>query len=143
MKITDFMHYDTIKNMIQENASLLTSCNNLIIDVRINKGGSDIAYFELLPYLFEGDVIDLKQFQTDTMLTNCTDRNVELRTQFLQKLLSSIDDEATKEQVQSYMRALKENKGKGFVELNLDDDDHQVLTTKSGPEHIILLADVY
>ncbi len=36
---------------------------NLIIDVRLNRGGSDDAFFNLLPYLFEDKEISLSILQ--------------------------------------------------------------------------------
>ncbi|WP_245736077.1 S41 family peptidase [Virgibacillus subterraneus] len=52
LTLTDFMNHNAISKLIDENRSFLTTRKNLIIDVRVNKGGSDLAYFELLPFLF-------------------------------------------------------------------------------------------
>ncbi|MGP4079431.1 S41 family peptidase [Pseudalkalibacillus sp. R45] len=144
LKLTDFMNHDALLKLISDNEFLLANRKNLIIDVRVNKGGSDLAYFELLPYLFDGEVIDLKSFDDGVMLTNCTNRNVELRTKFLKNAFSTLEDAATRNQINMMINTLEENKGKGFVELDFSDmEESLLLKTKPGPENIILLTDVY
>ncbi|MFP3471091.1 S41 family peptidase, partial [Micrococcus sp. SIMBA_144] len=76
MKITDFMNHDAIGELLRHNENKLSTYPFLIIDVRLNRGGSDLAYFDLLPYLFEGGKVDLRNFSNDTALTLCTERNV-------------------------------------------------------------------
>lgn len=139
------MNYNAISDLVNKNEQLLTTRKNLIIDVRINKGGSDLAYFDLLPYLFEGEEIDLNSFDEDTtMLTNCTTRNVELRVRLLEEALTSIEDTATLNYINNLITSLKENKGNGFVELDFTEEESSfLLKTKRGPEKIILLTDVY
>ncbi|WP_221565084.1 S41 family peptidase [Alkalihalobacillus sp. TS-13] len=144
LKLTDFMNHDAIIKLISDNELLLVNHKNLIIDVRVNKGGSDLAYLELLPYLFDGEVIDLKSFDDGVMLTNCTIRNVELRTKFLKNAFSTLEDVSTRNQINMMINTLEEYKGKGFVELDFSDmEESLLLKTKSGPESIILLTDVY
>ncbi|WP_077324228.1 S41 family peptidase [Virgibacillus siamensis] len=144
MKLTDFTNHNEISRLIQENTGLLSDRKNLIIDVRVNKGGDDLAYFDLLPFLFDGEVIDLKRFDEGKMLTNCTYRNVELRKRMFHNLIASVDDNATKSQVNAFMKQLDENKGKGFVELgSAGMDESFLLKTRSGPDRVIILTDVY
>ena len=52
LTLTDFWDHDAIHTLIKNNSNRLSDCRQLVIDVRVNKGGSDLAYFELLPYLF-------------------------------------------------------------------------------------------
>ncbi|MDP4552843.1 S41 family peptidase [Alkalihalobacillus macyae] len=144
LTLTDFMNHHAISSLIDKNSNLLKRCDHLIVDVRINKGGNDLAYFELLSYLFEGDEINLADFTTDRMLTNCTKRNVELRVEFLKKIRHSIQDENTLNQLNALICVLEENKGKGFVELNSTAiEDSLLIKTKEGPKNVILLTDVY
>ncbi|WP_019376603.1 S41 family peptidase [Virgibacillus halodenitrificans] len=145
LTLTDFMDHNAISDLISKNEQLLTTHKNLIIDVRINKGGSDLAYFDLLPYLFEGEEINLNSFdEGTTMLTNCTTRNVELRIKLLKQAFSSIEDAATLSHINNLIKSLEENKNKGFVEIDFTGDDNSfLLKTKSGPEKVILLTDVY
>lgn len=44
-------YVERIEKLIDENIELLESCENLIIDVRDNYGGTDNAYEKLLPYV--------------------------------------------------------------------------------------------
>ncbi|WP_164670823.1 S41 family peptidase [Virgibacillus doumboii] len=144
MKLTDFMNHAEISSLIKDNDDLLSSRENLIIDVRVNKGGSDLAYFELLPYLFEGDEIDLTSFDEGVMLTNCTDRNVDLRREMLHGVLSSVDDETSRNQIESLINEMEKHRGKGFVDIDFGKSGEDfLLKTKSGPEKVILLTDVY
>ncbi|TFJ91863.1 S41 family peptidase [Lentibacillus salicampi] len=142
MKLTDFMNHTEIARLIKDNHDLLSSGKNLIIDVRVNKGGSDLAYFELLPYLFGGAEIDLNQLDEGVMLTNCTERNVDLRTEMMRKALTSIEDAAARNQINSFMNELEKNRGNGFVDIDIGGSD-DILETKPGPEKVILLTDVY
>lgn len=144
MKLTDLMNHTEISRLIKENDNLLSSRKNLIIDVRVNKGGNDLAYFELLPYLFEGDEIDLNSFDEGTMLTNCTDRNVDLRNELIRSMLTGMEDEASSNQINSLISEMEKNRGKGFTEIDLGESDDQfILKTKPGSEKVILLTDVY
>ncbi len=147
LKLTDFMDQNAISNLIHNHHDQLTNFKQLIIDVRFNKGGYDMAYFNLLPYLFDGEEIDLDSFNEGvTMLTNCTNRNVELRIQMINTILASVEDDQSKDQLNAYIHSLLENKGKGFVELDLgekENESHYLLKTKKGPEKVILLTDVY
>lgn len=144
MKITDFMNHDAIGELIRHNEDKLSTYPFLIIDVRLNRGGSDLAYFELLPYLFDGGKVDLCEFLNETAFTNCTERNVNLRIQMLEEALASIQDEETRRQIEMMMRELDRHRGVGFVELNLSElEENLVFETKLGPNKIIILSDVF
>ncbi|MYL65129.1 hypothetical protein GLW07_17360 [Bacillus hwajinpoensis] len=144
MKITDFMNHDAIGELLRHNEDKLSTYPFLIIDVRLNRGGSDLAYFNLLPYLFEGGKVELRDFSNDTALTLCTERNVKLRLQMLEGALASIQDEETRRQILMMMRELENHRGEGFVELNLSElEENLVFETKSGPNKVIILSDVF
>ncbi|WP_228409579.1 S41 family peptidase [Radiobacillus deserti] len=144
MTLTDFMNHQEISKLITQNEHLLRSTENLIIDVRLNKGGSDLAYFGLLSYLFDEKVVNLSDFDDGALLTNCTKRNVELRTKLLKSNLFSVGDEETKNQVNILIDKLKENEGKGFVELDLSDlENSLIINTKPGPSKVVILVDVF
>ncbi|WP_430787559.1 S41 family peptidase [Virgibacillus flavescens] len=144
LTLTDFMDHNAIAALIKENNTLLTNAEKLIIDVRVNKGGSDLAYFDLLPYLFEGESVDINSFDDGIMLTNCTGRNVELRKKLLKRAFSSIEDPTTRNQIDMLIEVLEENKGKGFVELDFAEMiESLIMKTKPGPKNVIILTDVY
>lgn len=144
MVLTDFMDENAISKLVSENKQTLTSVENLVIDVRINNGGSDLAFLKLLPYLFEGEKINLSDFDDGQMLTNCTERNVDLRVELLEIAMGRIKDEETIKQINELITELKRKRGAGFVELNFGTKEESfVLPTKKGPEKIIILTDVY
>lgn len=144
MKVTDFMNHDAIHQLIRDHKESLSTYPFFIIDVRLNRGGSDLAYFELLPYLFEGEKIDIGELLNETILTNCTERNVRLRIQMLEGALTSIEDEGTRRQVYMMIKELRNHRGEGFVELNLSElEEDLVFDTKPGPRKVIILSDVY
>ena len=47
---------DRINKLIKNNKILLESSKNLIIDIRGNRGGTDMAYKKLLPYVVTGSI---------------------------------------------------------------------------------------
>ncbi|MBN8210550.1 hypothetical protein JI666_17475 [Bacillus sp. NTK071] len=144
LKLTDFMDHHAISTLLNEKSHLLRERDHLIIDVRVNKGGNDLAYFDLLSYLFEDEEINLEDFTSDRMLTNCTNRNVELRVRFLKNLLLSINDDNTVNQIKAMIKTLEENKGRGFVELDFKGSKETLrIKTKKGPKQVIVLTDVY
>ena len=51
--MTDFANAEAINTLLDSHKYELNAFPNLIIDVRLNRGGSDDAFFNLLPYLFE------------------------------------------------------------------------------------------
>ncbi|MYL44986.1 hypothetical protein GLV94_04975 [Virgibacillus halodenitrificans] len=144
MVLTDFMDENAISELILENEETLSSIKNLVIDVRINNGGSDLAFMKLLPYLFEDEKINLADFDDGKMLTNCTKRNVDLRVELLKIAADRVKDKETVLQIKELIKELKRNRGAGFVELDFGTkEDSFVLATKRGPEKIIILTDVY
>lgn len=144
LKVTDFMNHDAIHQLIRSHEESLSTYPFLIIDVRLNRGGSDLAYFELLPYLFDEEKVDISDLLDETILTNCTDRNVRLRIQMLEGALTSIEDEGTRRQIYMMIKELENHRGEGFVELNLSElEEDLVFETKPGPRKVIILSDVY
>ncbi len=143
LTMTDFMDPDKIANLVQENKEHLEAMDKLIIDVRINNGGVDSAYFPLLPYLFKEPIVNLSE-EEGRSLTNCTSRNVRLRESMLMNIADKAEDETTKFMVKIIVSELVKQKGKGFVELDLSELDSSFrIETKPGPDQIIVLSDVY
>ncbi|MFP3441905.1 hypothetical protein R0K18_29645, partial [Pantoea sp. SIMBA_133] len=62
----------------------------------------------------------------------------------LEGALISIQDEETRRQIYMMMRELENHRGEGFVELNLSElEENLVFETKSGPNKVIILSDVF
>jgi len=70
----DLAFTDRIKELLAENAQLLESHENLIIDVRGNGGGTDYSYQPILPYLYTNPVRHLggEYFVTQTLIDSLT-----------------------------------------------------------------------
>ncbi|WP_275152389.1 S41 family peptidase, partial [Elizabethkingia meningoseptica] len=52
----DYPYVEIIENLINNNRSLLENSKNLIVDIRGNSGGTDTAYYNLLPYIMTGAI---------------------------------------------------------------------------------------
>lgn len=143
LTLTDFMDLNAVSGIIDKHQRELGEIDHLIIDVRVNRGGSDTAFLELLPYLFEGDTVNLND-DNETMLTNCTERNVELRVEMMQAALHSVEDIPTQKIIDTFIHELEQNKGKGFVELDLSAFETELtFQTRPGPKKVIVLTDVF
>jgi len=143
LTLTDFNNPDPINKLIVTHQEELGRCKNLIIDVRVNLGGSDSSYYQLLPYLFPEGAIDLVSEEDGIMIFNCTDRNYELETLEVKKMVDQTEDENFKNVLVSFLREWEKNKGKGFKEFDFSDVEEKMeLVGKKYPENIIVMSDV-
>lgn len=145
MKITDFLNVNAINKLIKDWEDKLDSCTNLIIDVRVNGGGSDDTYFPLLNYIVDRSC-SLEEFAgtDDTAIFNCTHRNFTNKIEPLYEELEKAENEETRKFLQIYIDEWKRNIGKGFVELDfseLAEDLH--FEAKGKLEKVIILSDYY
>ena len=137
---TDFADPDTISSLIRDNEDLIGSAESLIVDVRINNGGSDASYFELLPYIYPDEEKDFFDPELDTMLYNCTERTCDLQINLLNEVLLEIKDEQTKTMLKEFKNFFEQNRGKGFVD---GGDNSAIMKGKKTPAKVIVLSDVY
>lgn len=141
LTLTDFANPDAISKLIKQNEQKLSSTTNLIIDVRVNYGGSDFSFFELLPYLFKTKP-NLDQFNRDyAMEFNCTERNYQLVKKFMETQLSEFDDAQAHQYLEWFNATWKKNRGKGFVSFG-GADTTPYPSGKEYPENIVVLTDV-
>ncbi|MBS4173526.1 S41 family peptidase [Bacillus sp. FJAT-49736] len=142
MTLTDFDNPDAINRLVESHKEKLDHCKDLIIDVRVNYGGSDSAYYPLLPYIFPEQVTNLNE-DGEIMLTNCSDRNYELRVKSFRNSLKDIQDEGTIKVINILLREWEKNKGKGFVEFDFSElEEDELIEGRRSPERVIVLADV-
>ncbi|MGE8202956.1 S41 family peptidase [Heyndrickxia sp. NPDC080065] len=142
MTLTDFSNPDAIVQLLNEYKEELDSCIQLIIDVRVNYGGSDSSYFSLLPYIFEDRLVNLNLEDGEHMLINCTERTYELETKYFKDALSEIEDEETRKIYSIFMREWEKNRGKGFVQFDFSDiEENTVIQGRTNPKDIIVLTD--
>ncbi|KOS28331.1 peptidase [Bacillus anthracis] len=141
--LTDFANIEAINKLLDSHKNELNSFQNLIIDVRLNRGGSDDAFFNLLPYLFEDKEISLFD-SSDTMQLNHTERNFHLRMKEMEDYDSL--DELSKLFTNMFMQDLKKNYKKGFVTFDTSGLPKELQSLKihgrKSPSRVVILTDV-
>lgn len=140
-RITDFMNPDAIISLMEKNKESLDSYERWIIDVRVNYGGSDISFYQLLPYIMPEEGVELMD-KDDKMLFHCTNSNCNRQIEDIEKDLDTTQDE----QARFFLNFLKKewelNKGKGFVEFNIKDFlPNTFIKGKKNPKEIVVLSD--
>ncbi|GGA72670.1 S41 family peptidase [Ornithinibacillus halotolerans] len=142
MTLTDFFEPDSIEKLVKENKDVLEKTPNLIIDVRINYGGSTLSYKDLEKYIFPvGETkIDSSTYQ---MKFNCTARNADLMIQSAEQQLETIESEEYRKGLSQWLDSTwKEHRGKGFVSFDEESSDNDfIVEGLEHPKNIILLAD--
>lgn len=107
----NYPYVERIENLIEENISLLESCENLIIDLRNNLGGTDNAYQKLLPYIYTNPVriMNAEYLATPSLIKG------------LQNWIQKLPDEdkylEEKEEIKKEIEFYKANLGK-FVDID-------------------------
>ena len=146
LKMENFFDEEAIANLYQESSSAISTAKNVIVDVRVNHGGSDSLYFPLLQYaLSDGKSFKDVTFSDDGMEILYTKRNVELRLQDFQAMLRQEDiSPETRNMLEQFITELAVNKDKGYV--LYDQSDEAILPDVIGqakPEKLFILSDVY
>ncbi|MFD1019580.1 S41 family peptidase [Thalassobacillus hwangdonensis] len=142
LKATDFFEKSTIDTLIAQFESELTSTQNLIIDVRVNYGGSTLAYASLENYLFPATSMKIDYLDYATEF-NCTDRNAELMIGLIDQELAKTDNQAYRKGLERFKEeAWVKNKGKGFTSFSEDNEEIEKIGCEL-PATIIVLTDTY
>lgn len=130
----EYTEVERIEKLIDENRVLIENCENLIIDVRNNLGGTDDAYQKLLPYICTNSIrfLGSEYLSTQTLIDG------------LQNWLDTTPNEekyeADKKMVKEWIILFKENLGK-FVNTNSTDfGTIEVKVAEHSPKQIIILA---
>ncbi|GAM13135.1 S41 family peptidase [Mesobacillus selenatarsenatis] len=143
MTMTDFADPDAIIRMINDHKDLLESVENWIIDVRVNYGGGDANYFNLLPYLMPEEGVDLAD-QDERMLFNCTEANSQRQLAGVKEQMKGVQDEQAFVFLRAWKREWERNRGKGFVEFDFSEFVPDTFVKgKAAPKTIIVMTDVY
>ncbi|MCM3238899.1 S41 family peptidase [Heyndrickxia oleronia] len=142
MALTDFANADAITQLVHQHQEALENCRILIIDVRVNYGGNDSSYFQLLPYIFENREVNINPEDDEYMLINFTERSCELEIAEMNNAIASTEDEYTKKVLKIFLREWEKNKGKGFVQFDLSDLEDTIIQGRKNPEQIIVMTDV-
>ncbi|KMQ06337.1 peptidase [Bacillus cereus] len=143
--LTDFTNTEAINTLLDSHKDELNAFPNLIIDVRLNRGGSDDAFFNLLPYLFEDKEISLFD-SSETMQLNHTERNYHLRMKDIEIEDYDSLDELSKLFTSMFIQDLKKNYKKGFVTFDTSGLPKELQTLKIHgrklPSRVVILTDV-
>lgn len=143
--LTDFNNEEAIETLVQEHEHEIMASDDLIIDVRHNGGGTDLAYFPLLPFILDQPTLASELHQNETMSVLYSKRNCELRIEMLQNHLEATENppKELKDYIENELKLYRENYGKGFM-INEQDTTFDFLI-KGGPKpkNIYILTDQY
>lgn len=148
LKLEDFTDEAAITQLYADSQAAIEQAKYLIIDVRVNYGGTDSLYYPLFKYtLPQGKAFsDLDLPNDDGMEILYTDRNVDLRQQLMQNILEEPNLSAETHQIlKEFLKELEENRGKGYVLYGDEDSNQNFLPDVLGlarPEKVFVLADV-
>lgn len=148
VKLENFWDEGKLQALYAESKDAISSSCNLIIDVRVNHGGSDVHYYPLLVHGLPAgkgfaDVVD--QGEDFGMEILYTERNVDLRLAIMEEQLQSPHlTEDIRAFVERFISDLKTNRGKGFVRYDGDDDDWPDKNLRGSvfPKQVVVLSDV-
>ncbi|MFS1516204.1 S41 family peptidase [Bacillus sp. SCS-151] len=144
MTITDFDNPEAITNLINEHAEEIANSENLLIDVRVNHGGSDTSFYSLLPYIFEDRVINLFDESEDDMYFHCTDRNYRLCIDSINNSIKMTKDPIALKSLTVLRDEWEKHQGKGVVKFDFSDlKQLAIFSGSKSPNKIIILTDVY
>ncbi len=120
-------YVEKIEKMVSDNQQAIENCENLIIDVRNNLGGTYDAYDEILPYIITNNTRGVGQefLVTQTLIDGVEDW---------------FDDEAGKKEARRWISMFEGNIGK-FI--NTDTSDvyiSEIIIAKNSPKQIAVLA---
>ncbi|WP_047985535.1 S41 family peptidase [Ornithinibacillus californiensis] len=141
MTLTDFFNPDPLNQLIEKHKKELSKTVNLIIDVRINNGGSDATFQNLTPYLFPTNpiILDYSDYQ---MKFNCTERNASSQINSLKEDLNQITDPTIQNMIKQFIQMWEKHRGSGFVAFESQNMEAEIVGLEY-PKNIIILADVY
>ncbi|KIL50835.1 S41 family peptidase [Jeotgalibacillus campisalis] len=140
MKFTDFLQEKPILRVIEDNRKAIEQSENLIIDVRVNAGGNDAFYFELLNYIFDRELAFSELFTgNEVMLTNYTERNAEAWIADLEEYLEQDLDGETAEMIRNDISLFRKNTGKGLLEVK--EDLGHTIKGRPSPQYVYVLSD--
>lgn len=147
LKLENFSDEVAINQLYQEAFPAIEKSKYLIIDVRVNNGGSDGLFLPLLKYtLPRGENVRSVDTDEDGMEILYTDFNVDVRLKQFDEDLASPDLSPEHRTLIEEMKAqLLAHRGKGYVTYDLGDDSdwlYGIIGQAKSPERIIVLSDV-
>lgn len=134
--LSSFEHtyVERIEKLIDDNIQLIENCDNLIIDVRNNHGGTDNAYENLLPYICTNSIrsLGIEFLATPTLIDGLQ--------HWIDITPNEEKYEKDKKMVTRWIKLFKENLGE-FVNTDTTDVNiTEVEIAEHSPEQVIILA---
>jgi hypothetical protein len=120
-------YVERIEKMVSDNQQAIESCENLIIDVRNNLGGTYDAYDEILPYILTNQIRGVGQ---EFLVTQTLIDNVE----------SWFDDEEGREMARRWISKFEGNIGKFVNPDSSDVDISEIAIAEHSPKQIAVLV---
>lgn len=113
---TDFNNEQAIETLAREHQNEILASDQLIIDVRHNAGGSDLAYFPLLPFILDQPIL-ASDLHNETMSVLYSKRNCDLRIEMLKNHLKATENppQELKDYIENELKLYRENYEKGFI----------------------------
>ncbi|MFN8577037.1 MAG: S41 family peptidase [Candidatus Sericytochromatia bacterium] len=139
LNINDFLDSNQLFELIEKNKNLIEESENLIIDIRVNAGGSDTAYEPLLKDIFPPK----SKIVLDGTLLYITERNYNNRFKFINEWKKTLKNKEEVKQIDQYLDELKNIINKGFVELESTKSQTIEFDGELNPKKIIVLIDRY
>ena len=143
IKLLDFDDENAIRKVYQDCESLLETCENLIVDVRGNGGGSDTAFVPLFKYCYPADrkVEDYIPKQ-QPVAVNYSKRNCDSRIKMISEYFKDGIPEDIRPVVEQMKSDIAQNSGKGMiVEESSDEDEVLNFVGKETPKKVWIITD--
>ncbi|MCD8789132.1 hypothetical protein K1Y15_08045 [Mammaliicoccus sciuri] len=138
IKFTDFIDHLKISNLIDKHKNLLLNAKQIIIDVRGNRGGSDLAYLKLLPYLTSESIT----ITDDTPYYHrFTKSYCDERIHTISELIKQMPDSDDLDEYKSILNLYKDNYDKGFVNINNNPESDTIKGIQEKCPDVKVLAD--
>ncbi|MCD8348571.1 MAG: S41 family peptidase [Lachnospiraceae bacterium] len=143
-----------LEKAIEEHASELTSCENLIIDLRKNEAGTEPGFVPLLPMIFDSEEELGTLLLKEAIYTNYSEKNCEHTTTKIENMKARYEKAKNEEAValaDQLIAEFKEKSGKGFQK-DVPEDDilaeyHEIHEGKEGLYNqirkVILITDTW
>lgn len=131
----NYGYVNIITKMIEDNRNLLENSKYLIIDIRGNGGGTESAYYPILPYIMTNPIRDL-------WIENLvTPEFINFNEKYLESIKEEKDNEEEVKEVEKELALIKNNIGK-YV--NTEGENiiiKRVDVSSKSPNQVIILAD--
>ena len=123
----DDMYVKKIEKIVSDNKQAIESCENLIIDIRNNGGGTYDAYDEILPYIITNNI---RGVGSEFLVTQSLIDGVE----------SWFDDEEGREMARRWIGMFEGNIGKFINVDTVDISISQIKISEHSPKQIAVLV---